>query len=80
MHGSHEFRVAPLANPCLPVRRDVGRIDGSKWKFEGTATGKRLAPGSGVAGDTIGRIGQIFSFRDERGSSWLRVRSLDRFD
>src|SRR5260370_6003782 len=80
MQGSHEFRVAPLADPCFPVRRDVGRIDRSKRKFEGAPARKRLAPGSGVAGGAIGRFGQIPPFRDECGSSWLRVRSLDRFD
>src|SRR4029077_14879218 len=80
MQGSDELRVVPLANPCLPVRCDVGRIDCSKWKFEGTPAGKWLAPGSGVAGSAIGRFGQILTFRDECGSSWLRVRRLDRLD
>src|SRR6478736_3412556 len=80
MHGSHELRIAPSADPCFPVRRDVGRIDRSKRKFEGAPAGKRLAPGGGVAGGAIGRFGQILPFRDKCGSSWLRVRSLDRFD
>ena len=80
MQRSHEFRIAPPTNPGFLIGRDVGRIDRTERKFEGAPARKWFAAGSRVAGGAIGRFGQILALRDKCGSSWLRVRGLDRFD
>src|SRR5262249_16336222 len=72
MHRVEELLIRVLADTCLGVGRDVGRIHCSERKFERKAPRIFLAAGRRVANPTVRRLREIFAAFDEAGMSHTR--------
>src|SRR5271167_3151886 len=77
-HRTDKFRIAPSAEPGFSIGRDVWRIDRAERQLERASTRKGRAARGRVAGDTVGRLCQIFAAGEQRFASWLAWARRDR--
>ena len=68
MNGVEEILIAVIADPGLPVGRDVGRVQRAEWQLESDAPGVGFAACRGMAGLAVGRLRQIGAAFDEARS------------
>lgn len=61
-----EIVVAPIADACFAIGRDVGRKDRPKWRLDGSAAGKSRAAVIGVTTAAIAGDRQIAAALDLR--------------
>jgi hypothetical protein len=55
VQSPYEIVIAPSANACFPIGRDVRRIDGSERQFEWQSAGERISAGRSGAAQSAAR-------------------------
>ena len=62
-----EFIEGPLANSCLGIGRDIGRVNRSEWRVDPQPAGELLIRRSRVTGHTIPSQGEVAAVLHEAG-------------